>query len=130
MKNCRLVITDFGGLQEETPSLGKLVLIFREVTERPEGVAAGCAQIIGTKEEDVFLRTCQLLDNTDAYSRMTGIPNPFGDGKASIRIVEALAAYPPKEPGNEKTHSLPHLGDVENLKESAVSLLRFPRMNQ
>ena len=86
-----LVITDSGGIQEEAPSLGKPVLVMRDVTERPEAVEAGTVKLVGTKG-DVIVRECtQLLDDGDTYAIMSRAHNPYGDGKASLRIVDEIA---------------------------------------
>jgi len=90
MNKCFLVLTDSGGLQEEAPSLGKPVLVLREVTERTEGVKAGTVRIVGLSKERIFKETCKLLDNKRVYNRMATAVNPYGDGKASQRIVSAL----------------------------------------
>lgn len=87
-----LVLTDSGGIQEEAPSLGKPVLVMREVTERPEGIEAGCAQLVGTDEQRIVDAAERLLTDTRAYAAMSQAKNPYGDGKASARIVELLAA--------------------------------------
>ncbi len=86
-----LVLTDSGGLQEEAPSLGKPVLVLREVTERPEGVAAGTARVVGTDRERIVAAASELLTSSEAYARMANAVNPYGDGRASERIVTALA---------------------------------------
>jgi UDP-N-acetylglucosamine 2-epimerase (non-hydrolysing) len=90
MKRAYLILTDSGGIQEEAPSLGKPVLVIREKTERPEAVEAGVAKLIGTKSETILPETQRLLDDNDAYARMARAVNPFGDGKASGRIVDVL----------------------------------------
>jgi len=90
MKRSYLILTDSGGLQEEAPSLGKPVLVLREVTERPEVVEAGAAQIVGTRPERIIERTIELLENEGECQRMSEAVNPYGDGKASERIVARL----------------------------------------
>lgn len=86
-----LVLTDSGGLQEEAPSLGKPVLVLREVTERPEGVAAGTALVVGTDRDRIVAAASELLTSPEAYARMANAVNPYGDGRASERILAALA---------------------------------------
>lgn len=88
MKSSYLVLTDSGGLQEEAPSLGKPVLVLRETTERPEGVAAGCVEVIGLNQQNIIRKVDDLLINTKKYNRMSKSINPYGDGKASSRIVK------------------------------------------
>jgi UDP-N-acetylglucosamine 2-epimerase (non-hydrolysing) len=87
-----IVATDSGGLQEEAPCLGKPVLVLRRVTERPEGVAAGTLELVGTDESTITKALDRLLDDTTAYERMARAANPYGDGKASGRIAAALWA--------------------------------------
>ena len=90
ISRCHLLLTDSGGLQEEAPSLGKPVLVLRETTERPEAVNAGTAKLIGTASNTIFNSTKELLDNNDVYQKMATAINPFGDGKAAVRIVETI----------------------------------------
>jgi UDP-N-acetylglucosamine 2-epimerase (non-hydrolysing) len=87
-----IVLTDSGGIQEEAPSLGKPVLVMRDTTERPEGVAAGTALLVGANAENIFAETSRLLDDAAAYRRMALAHNPYGDGMASSRIAELVAA--------------------------------------
>ncbi|QUT04389.1 UDP-N-acetylglucosamine 2-epimerase (non-hydrolyzing) [Sphingobium phenoxybenzoativorans] len=88
---CEIVLTDSGGVQEEAPSLGKPVLVMRETTERPEGVAAGTARLVGTDRRKIVAELFRLLDDADAYAEMSRAHNPFGDGKGSDRIAEIMA---------------------------------------
>ena len=90
MRRSHLIITDSGGIQEEAPSLGKPVLVTRDVTERPEAVAAGTAHLVGTDPEIIVREATHLLDSADAYKRVSEIRNPYGDGKAAQRILEAI----------------------------------------
>ena len=90
MSKCRLVLTDSGGVQEEAPSLGKPVLVMRETTERPEGVAAGTAKLVGNDEEVIVTEASRLLDDRAAYETMARAHNPFGDGKSSERIARII----------------------------------------
>lgn len=92
------VMTDSGGLQEEVPSMGKPVLVLRNVTERPEGVEAGTLRLAGTEQETIYEMASLLLDNDCEYQKMVNSKNPFGDGHASERIVKAILHYF----GNEK----------------------------
>ncbi|HEY8197846.1 MAG TPA: UDP-N-acetylglucosamine 2-epimerase (non-hydrolyzing) [Gemmatimonadales bacterium] len=91
MNRAYLVLTDSGGVQEEAPSLGKPVLVLREVTERPEGVEAGTAVVVGTDRDRIVSVASELLTSRAAYARMANAVNPYGDGLASGRIVAALA---------------------------------------
>jgi UDP-N-acetylglucosamine 2-epimerase (non-hydrolysing) len=90
MARSHLILTDSGGVQEEAPSLGKPVLVLRETTERPEGVEAGTAVVVGTDRERIVATASQLLSSDEAYQRMANAVSPYGDGKASERIVAAL----------------------------------------
>lgn len=88
---CDLVLTDSGGVQEEAPSLGKPVLVMRETTERPEGVAAGTARLVGTDGARIVAEVTRLLDDAGAYEAMARAHNPYGDGKAAGRIATIIA---------------------------------------
>ena len=90
MNRSYLIITDSGGIQEEAPSLGKPVLVMREKTERPEAVTAGTAKLVGTDRSRIVMETGRLLSDKNAYQTMAMAYNPYGDGKAAERIVEAL----------------------------------------
>lgn len=90
MKRSYLVMTDSGGLQEEVPSLGKPVLVLRNVTERPEGIEAGTLKLAGIEKDTIYHMAHELLNNEEAYSQMAKAKNPFGDGKASERIIAAM----------------------------------------
>lgn len=93
MKASHLVLTDSGGLQEEAPGLGKPVLVLREVTERPEGVEAGTVKLVGTDKKRIVAETTRLLEDAAEHDRMARAVNPYGDGKASQRIVESLLGF-------------------------------------
>ena len=100
MKRSVLILTDSGGLQEEAPSLGVPVLVMREVTERPEGVEAGAARVVGTDPAKILAAAAELLDSSTACTdkvgvraRMAVVRNPYGDGNASKRIIEALLEF-------------------------------------
>lgn len=90
LARCHLVLTDSGGIQEEAPSLGKPVLVMRNTTERPEGVAAGTLKLVGTAENTIFEECELLLNDQTAYNTMSRASNPYGDGKASMRIADTL----------------------------------------
>ncbi len=85
-----LVLTDSGGVQEEVPSLDKPMLVMRKVTERPEGIDVGCAKLVGIQRSSIASGTRELFTNPELYKRMTDATNPYGDGKASIRIADRL----------------------------------------
>lgn len=85
-----IVLTDSGGIQEEAPSLGKPVLVLREVTERNEGLSKGNAILVGTDPEKIYENTRKLITDHDFYSRMTGKKNPYGDGKSALKIFDIL----------------------------------------
>jgi len=93
MKASHIILTDSGGVQEEAPSLGKPVLVLREKTERPEAVAAGTVKLVGTDEKVIFDEADRLLTDKAEYGRMSRAVNPYGDGRASERIVSALLHY-------------------------------------
>jgi UDP-N-acetylglucosamine 2-epimerase (non-hydrolysing) len=90
MKHATLILTDSGGLQEEAPSLGVPVLVLRKTTERPEGVEAGTLKLVGTETSHIVQEATRLLDDPSAYAEMAKAANPYGDGHAAERIVEAL----------------------------------------
>ena len=87
-----MILTDSGGIQEEAPSLGKPVLVMRDTTERPEGIAAGTLKLVGTDEEVIYQNFKLLLENADAYAAMSNASNPYGDGFACKRIADILSA--------------------------------------
>lgn len=92
MKRSRVIVTDSGGIQEEAPSLGKPVLVLRDTTERPEGVDAGTVKVVGTDQATVTRETERLLTDPDAYAAMANAVNPYGDGRAASRAVQAIEA--------------------------------------
>ena len=85
-----IILTDSGGIQEEAPSLGKPVLVLRDTTERPEGIEAGTLKLVGTNEETIYKETKKLLTDKNEYAKMSNESNPYGDGHASKRIVDAI----------------------------------------
>ena len=94
LARCYLILTDSGGVQEEAPSLGKPVLVMRDTTERPEGIAAGTLKLVGTDEETIYSVFKDLLDNKNVYDKMAHTQNPYGDGFASVRIADILEGVP------------------------------------
>lgn len=90
MAKAHIVVTDSGGLQEEAPSLGKPVLVVRKETERPEGISAGTARLVGTIKENIFNELDLLLSSENEYNNMANAVNPYGDGKSSERIVQII----------------------------------------
>ena len=99
MKHATIVLTDSGGLQEEAPGLGVPVLVMRDVTERPEGLAAGTVRLVGTNPMKIIAETKRLLDNPEEHQKMAQAVNPYGDGRAASRIVQAILGY---NQGNQK----------------------------
>lgn len=93
MAQSYLILTDSGGIQEEAPSLGKPVLVMRDTTERPEGIEAGTLKLVGTTEETIYREMKNLLTNDMSYQSMSRAVNPYGDGHASERIVQAIREY-------------------------------------
>ena len=93
MQHCRLVLTDSGGVQEEAPSLGKPVLVMRNTTERPEGIEAGTARLVGTEPATIVAAVSELLSSEAAYQAMANARNPYGDGQSAARIVRAIHAH-------------------------------------
>lgn len=108
MKRCEIVLTDSGGLQEEAPSLGKPVLVLREVTERPEAVEAGTVRVIGTESKRIVDEASMLLTNEEEYQRIARAVNPYGDGNAASRIVGALLTSWWDQPRQD--HTLDQIG--------------------
>ncbi len=88
-----IILTDSGGIQEEAPSLGKPVLVLRDTTERPEGIAAGTLKLVGTDEDTIYEETKKLLTDQNEYEKMSKASNPYGDGHASERIADAIEKY-------------------------------------
>lgn len=93
MNSAHIILTDSGGIQEEAPALGKPVLVMRDVTERPEGVAAGTAKLVGTEKNVIVASVAELLNKPDAYRQMACAVNPYGDGKAAARIAEITVRH-------------------------------------
>ena len=118
MKNSYLVLTDSGGIQEEAPGLGKPVLVLRTTTERPEGVLAGTARLVGTNATRIVAEASNLLCSPESYRKMSHATNPYGDGRASERILQALEHLAGRSPGPE-----PFTGVWKNegVRESAFS---------
>lgn len=93
MARSHLILTDSGGIQEEAPSLGKPVLVMRDTTERPEGIAAGTLKLVGTEEQTIYREFTRLLTDEDHYNSMAQAANPYGDGHACQRIAEILSQW-------------------------------------
>ena len=93
MNKCYLVMTDSGGLQEEAPNLGKPVLVLREVTERQEAVEYGTVKLVGTDTNLIISEANKLIRDKNEYNKMSKAVNPYGDGKASLRIVNIILKY-------------------------------------
>lgn len=90
MKRAYLIMTDSGGIQEEAPALGKPVLVLRDTTERPEGIEAGTAKLLGTDKNVIYQETRKLLTDSNEYQKMSSVSNPYGDGLAAKRIVDII----------------------------------------
>lgn len=99
-----LILTDSGGIQEEAPALGKPVLVMRDTTERPEGIAAGTLKLVGTDEETIYRSFSDLLANRDFYETMSKASNPYGDGYSSERIADILEGKEPRKLGMQDTN--------------------------
>jgi UDP-N-acetylglucosamine 2-epimerase len=108
MQRAYILLTDSGGIQEEGPSLGKPVLVMREVSERPEAIAAGTACLTGTDPEGIFGAVSSLLDDPACYKQMTSRPNPYGDGHAAERIVQFLISRVTNVPSPANDAALGH----------------------
>ena len=93
MEQAYLIITDSGGIQEEAPSLGKPVLVMREVTERPEALAAGTIRLVGTDADKIVNEASQFIDDSEYYAANSLIANPYGDGNACRRILDFIARH-------------------------------------
>ena len=115
-KRSYFIMTDSGGVQEEAPSLGKPVLVLRDTTERPEGVEAGTLKLVGTEVDKVHDEMIRLLEDKKAYNEMANAKNPYGDGKASDRIMNAIAYYFDKE------HNQKPILDKKKLQVNPMSL--------
>lgn len=128
MSRSYLVLTDSGGLQEEVPSMGKPVLVLRNVTERPEGVEAGTLKLVGTDENVIYATAKELLDDEQEYAKMAQAKNPFGDGEASRRIVEnILFAFGMREEKSDEYtiyRNFDKKGD-HNMKDERMAILNM-----
>lgn len=93
MKECHIILTDSGGIQEEAPSLGKPVLVLRDITERPEAVSAGTVKLVGTDVQKIYSEVKRLLENNSEYEKMSFAHNPYGDGNACERIIKILGEH-------------------------------------
>ncbi len=106
MSRAYIILTDSGGIQEEAPALGKPVLVARQTTERPEAIEAGVARLVGTDSNTIFWAAQRLLDDPAEYERMARAVNPFGDGKASQRIVDVIVSHLRGKAGIDSTVSV------------------------
>jgi UDP-N-acetylglucosamine 2-epimerase (non-hydrolysing) len=93
MNQSYFILTDSGGIQEEAPSLGKPVLVMRNTTERPEALSSGTAKLVGTNKNSIVCEANLLINNHAVYEAMSKAHNPYGDGKASDRIIEAIMKH-------------------------------------
>jgi UDP-N-acetylglucosamine 2-epimerase (non-hydrolysing) len=93
MQRCHIILTDSGGVQEEAPSLDKPVLILRESTERPEGLATGCLKLVGTDKDKIIHAAKELLQNEEKYRQMAQATNPYGDGLSAQKILDHSLSY-------------------------------------
>ena len=93
LKNCYIVLTDSGGIQEEAPSLGKPVLVMRDETERPEAISAGTVKLVGSNKDTIVQTVSELIENDKKYNEMATASNPFGDGTASFKITSIIKEY-------------------------------------
>jgi UDP-N-acetylglucosamine 2-epimerase (non-hydrolysing) len=93
MRRAHILITDSGGVQEEGPSLGKPILVMRDKTERPEAVDAGTVRLVGPDQDRIFEQASLLLEDNEEYQRMSLVHNPYGDGRASERIADAIYSF-------------------------------------
>jgi UDP-N-acetylglucosamine 2-epimerase (non-hydrolysing) len=93
MERATLILTDSGGIQEEAPSLGKPVLVTRDTTERPEALSAGTAKLVGSDRERIVSEVTRLLTDSSYYGAMSHAHNPYGDGKATERILDAIRRF-------------------------------------
>ena len=126
MARCRLVLTDSGGVQEEAPSLGKPVLVMRDTTERPEGVAAGTAILTGPNAPAIVEHATRLLTDEAAYRAMATATNPYGDGHAAERIVERIRRYFAAQVSGGPSAATNDVEDVEH-PINAVPRIPVPR---
>ncbi len=120
LQRCDLILTDSGGLQEEAPSLGKPVLVLRDTTERPEGVKAGACRLVGTDESDIVAAAVNLLTRPDEYAMMANAINPYGDGRAAPRIVEALLRSHSEQEAQQSMGSAPRAEVSKELPASSL----------
>lgn len=124
LQRCDLILTDSGGLQEEAPSLGKPVLVLRDTTERPEGVKAGTCRLVGTDELDIVAAARNLLTNSDEYAMMANAVNPYGDGRAAPRIVEALLRSHSEQESLDSRDSVPPATKAVEMEATSASSQR------
>jgi UDP-N-acetylglucosamine 2-epimerase (non-hydrolysing) len=121
MQRSHFILTDSGGVQEEAPSLGKPVLVMRDVTERPEAVAAGTVQLVGTNAEAIWTAAQHLLDDAAAYRAMQFAHNPYGDGHASEKIGQAIAAWWQAQGLGQETERDPEMKIARDLADKRMA---------
>lgn len=112
MNKSYFIMTDSGGIQEEAPSLGKPVLVMRDTTERPEGIEAGTLKLVGTKEEGIYKAAKDLIENKELYRSMSQAVNPYGDGHASEKIVDAIIKYFKKKENTDYANSINSIAHI------------------
>ncbi|WP_081778065.1 non-hydrolyzing UDP-N-acetylglucosamine 2-epimerase [Legionella lansingensis] len=120
MKSAYLILTDSGGIQEEAPSLGKPILVMRDVTERPEAIEAGTVKLVGTDVEKIVINVKELLTDTKLYQQMSHAQNPYGDGQASARIVQIISQLKTRDRNASSIHSLTPVENITGYMEETL----------
>jgi UDP-N-acetylglucosamine 2-epimerase (non-hydrolysing) len=128
MERATLILTDSGGIQEEAPSLGKPVLVMRETTERPEALSAGTARLVGADRERIVSEVSRLLTDPTHYGTMAHAHNPYGDGKATERILEAIRAFFGFAVQSPFNHFVPNL--TESSRPASLEIARLSKLTE